>query len=154
MSAYIVHPFHISTLVHAAIMYNRRNGACRFNGENVTDQNATLVGYALLAANIKSVQTRYPNDAYDELPGPVPTPVLDDYQYRQTPYYNTNPVQILKAISGLEYQCCEYEGFYESPAGQFLDALRRTTITKLSGYDDAEWELYPPAVPERMGRTY
>lgn len=154
MSAFIVHPFHISTLVAAAIRRNRKYRMVDFNGEPVDYQNATQVGYALLAANILSVQTRYDDCTYEELPGPVPTPNADDYQYRHTDYYPTDPVKILKAISCYRYQSCEYDGFEQSAAAKFCDDLRDALIDSLPGYDDAAWELMPPAVPERLGRAY
>lgn len=146
MSAFICDPFHISSLVHAALMYNRRYATVRFNDVPVSDATATSVGYALLAANIKSVQTRYPDDTYDNLPGPIPTPVPDDYQYRHSSYYPTQAVTILKAISCFEYQSCEYDDFDESPIAAFCESLRRAAINALPGYDDAPWELTKPDI--------
>lgn len=153
MSAYVVDPEHIGYLLQAAIdradpftvTYGHGPawlGDGRYDGpqpETVTRANASRIGADLLAENIRSVSFRYPDDAIDDLPGPIPTPSAIDFTYRHSPYVNTDPVNVLKAISGYEYQSCEHPEWETSAAKEFCDRLRHAMIGKLSGYDDSPY---------------
>jgi hypothetical protein len=51
---------------------------------------------------------------------------------------NLSAVAILKALDCYEYQSCEHDGWRDSEAFAFCEALRGTLISKLPGYDGAE----------------
>ena len=100
---------------------------------------AAKAGQMLWDENVKSVRHRYP-DCDDELPGPIGC----DYQYGEHNAYQNghiDPVAVLKACDGYEYQSCEHEGWEESEAKAFVDALRHRAWHALPGYADADWEI-------------
>ena len=107
---------------------------------------ADRVGAMLWSENVRSVCFRYdePEDA-DELPGPVGFGVLDVAGYRFGPGVflpDVDPVAVLKAIDGYEYQSCEHPGWEASEAHAFCEALRRAAIGCLPGYAEASWEVH------------
>ena len=111
--------------------------------ENLTQSEiATLYADTLYQENIRSVRERYPDDAWDELPGPTVKPahlIVDrmDFEHRK---YRLGPVAILKMCDGLEYQACETEDWEQTAAFRLLQAIRRATIRALPGYEDAPWD--------------
>jgi hypothetical protein len=50
-------------------------------------------------------------------------------------------IQGLKLCECIDYQNCEFEGYYESDAARIIDMIRRKLISALPGYDDAKWGL-------------
>ena len=55
-------------------------------------------------------------------------------------------VQIIKAARCLDYQSCEHPGWEQSDACKLLQAIiGDDTSAHLPGYDEAEWEITPPA---------
>lgn len=142
MSAFVVDPAHIDYLVSAAIQWNY-GGAIYFDlpeqSVRVDHGTADAVGATLLAENIASVNHRYPDDAYDDLPGPVPTPHAIDYRHRFA--LNVKPLWVLKAIRCYEYQSCEHPGWAESAAKTFCERMTTEAIARLPGYDQAPWDI-------------
>lgn len=161
MSAYVVDPEHISYLLQAAIERNRPYGV--YYGPYEPDNrigyhNANRIGAELLAENIASVNHRYPDCALDDLPGPIPTPSAADFQYRHSQYVNLDPVNVLKAISGYEYQSCEHPAWETSNAKEFCDRLRHAMIDRLPGYDESPYwsvtrEMAQPTRDELRARV-
>jgi hypothetical protein len=99
---------------------------------NLTRENAGYVGAMLLAENRRSVDHRY---AEEELEQP--------YLFQTIPGV-PNPVAVLKALDGFEYQACEHPEWWESEAFNFCNALRRAAIRKLPGYEDSNhWYVLP-----------
>lgn len=145
MSAFIVSTDHIDYLVTAACEAGIGGGSIYWVGdgmERVDYTNATTIGARLLEANIASVAYRYDTiPAGEQLPGPVPNPTPEGYDF--TPFHNIaiDPVQVLKACDCYEYQACELEEWLGSPAWRFIDGLRGRYIGKLKGYDGARWEV-------------
>jgi hypothetical protein len=86
------------------------------------------------------VRYRYPDCTYDDLPGPIPTPSVIDYEYRPHPV-RLDPVQVLKAIRCYEYQSCEHAGWCTSEAKQFCLILTDYAVSQLPGYEVAAWEI-------------
>jgi hypothetical protein len=154
MSAYIVDRNHIRYLVSAAQSrvilgssaalrwswkVNRKEGTMERAELTQHDRDrAGEVGNMLWSENVKSVSARYPNDKPSELPGPCQESF--DYAHsRPWPCDEIDAVQVLKACDALEYQSCEHDGWPESEACAFLEALRRAAWHALPGYDKAEW---------------
>lgn len=150
MSAFVVSKQHIQFLVEASThagmsSYDRvirwyHGGADGRLHEltNYDEDRKSEVGAMLWAENVESVRYRYP-DCTDELPGPIDC----DFEYGDhvdtLNGRNLDPVAVLKAIDGLEYQSCEHPGWRESEAFAFLEALRVRACRALPGYEDAAW---------------
>jgi hypothetical protein len=141
MSAFIVGTDHIDCLVSAALdagMHQSGFGIY-WDGERVEWHNADSVGAALLRENIASVSHRYADHGTDNLPGPIPNPIPEDYIYQ--PCLKVDAAQVLKAIDCYEYQSCEHPGWNDSEARRFCGVLRRRYSAMMPGYDDALWEV-------------
>lgn len=114
----------------------------------LTPETADRVGAMLWSENARSVAYRYDED-YDEIPGPNDFGVmaLAGYRYEgqrlsASPLHaQVDPVAVLKACDGFEYQSCEHPDWESSEAHAFLDALRRKMIRALPGYADADWSI-------------
>lgn len=133
MSAFIVGTDHIDYLVAAAIQFNIPYGRIVWEGQRVEIGNADAVGAGLLRENIASVMHRYSHR--DDVHAPDP----DAYRYR--PFGAIDPVQTIKAVGCLEYQSCEHPEWKDSDAARFCDHLRDVAISRVPGYDDAQWEV-------------
>lgn len=123
MSAFICNHSHITALaVHAA--------RHRIGGH--TDPRA--IGEILHAENVRSV-----NDRYGEATEP---------RFRLCEWAAFHPfpwVQIVKAARCLDYQSCEHPGWEGSEACRIVQAILSDTSRDLPGYDEAQWEITPPA---------
>jgi hypothetical protein len=93
---------------------------------HLTRENAGYVGAMLLAENRRSVDHRYAEEEWEQ-----------PYLFKMLPGV-PNPVAVLKAIDGFEYQACEHPEWEKSEAHNFCDALRRKAIGKLPGYEEDE----------------
>lgn len=157
MSAFVVGTDHIDAMLTAGLTLARPYGpmrwylpeppgpACYQEGEpwgpaagawareyrrELTKETANEVGAMLLLENLHSV-----NHRYTEAEAPPA------YRFRPLPGH-PDPVVVLKAIDCYEYQSCEHPGWKTSEAYAFCDALRRTCIASLAGYDTAPgWEV-------------
>lgn len=95
----------------------------------LTPQSANTVGQMLTDANVAAVNHRY---QVDELLG---------YTYR-LPRVLHPPAAILKAIAGYEYQTSELDGWPETEAAQFCEALRKAVARRVPGYEEADtWAI-------------
>lgn len=106
----------------------------------------------LALENARSVNHRYPNS--DTLPGPASrdwTHAYDTPAATLRHGHRPTAVETLKLIDCYEYQTCEHHGWRTSQARRFCDALRKSLISHLPGYDDAPWEWTPPL--HRIGIT-
>lgn len=149
MSAYLVDPEHIHTLVRAGfpgrlgmITWLSGDDSAPTPANGLLDsgphrmralrpESASAVGQLLLDANAASVNTRYrENETY-----------VYDYQ---RPAHVFEPIEILKAIDGFNYQSCEAPGWETSEAHRYCYQLRETMIRRLPGYSAADtWEITP-----------
>jgi hypothetical protein len=124
MSAFICNHSHVTAL---AVF------AARKRVLGWTDANK--IGSLLHAENVKSVNYRY---------GETTKP--DFAMCAWAAFHEFSQVQIIKAARCLEYQSCEHPGWEESGACQLLRAIIGDETTRnLPGYDEAEWEITPPA---------
>lgn len=143
MSAFIVGREHVRYLVNAALRvtnpgYNLswRTADGPWKTLRPGDiAEASRVGQMLWDENVKSVAYRYPNDARDELPGPVgETFEYGEHALRMGP--RPEPAQIVKAARCLAYQSCEHPEWEASEACAFLDALKDAAVSAM--LDDHE----------------
>lgn len=127
---------------------------------------ADAVGQMLWSENVASVEHRYSppgrEQIYGEgfesapdfaLPGTYREEVIPgtegetielpewitEYRFPLTRARCPEVVEALKLIECLEYQSCEHDGWNDSEARRFCDALRGQLISALPGYADAEW---------------
>lgn len=121
MSAYIVSPEHIDYLLTASAL---------FSDDPFLSEVWSLTGQALLDENVKSVQYRYDDVAFADLPGPVDQSRILHYTFVPT-IVTITPVRVLKAISGYAYQACEHEGWEESAAKAFCEQLTQMAESRL-----------------------
>lgn len=150
MSAFVVNPAHIDVILSTGI-----NGpsdpvsrgdwqspwAAELTGreDKLNRKNASRVGAALLRECIESVRYRYPDCGLSDLPGPIPTPDPDQYEWTDFGRALTI-IEALKAIDCYEYQSCEHPGWSGSAAESFCNRLRSHLIGVLPGYEAAPWE--------------
>jgi hypothetical protein len=124
MSAFICNHSHVTALA----VYAARN---RILG--CTDANE--IGQMLHAENVRSVNYRY-----DETTPP---------SFELCEWAAFQPfalAQIIKAARCLDYQSCEHPGYPQSEAAKMLQAITAGHPSRdMVGYDDAEWEITPPA---------
>ena len=139
MSAFIVEKTHINFLVHAAALLSRNTFTWYWEGRKRLED-FDPAGQLLWEENIRSVQFRYPSIPREELPGPIG----ESFEYvheNQLFSSKINPVAVLKAITGYSYQACETDDWKESEAHAFVESLKSLAISKLPGYEEAEWEV-------------
>jgi hypothetical protein len=104
----------------------------------LTLETAGRVGAMLLAENVRSVNHRYDEDEWEQ-------PYEFDealWRYQRTQGRDIDPVKVLRAIAGFEYQACEHPEWSRSEAFHYLEALRRLCITRLAGYEQASSSVY------------
>jgi hypothetical protein len=124
MSAFICHLSHITALA----VYAARHRILGF-----TDANA--IGELLHAENVESVNYRYGEHT-------LPRFAMCEWAAFQA----FSEVQILKAARCLHYQSCEHPGWEESNACRIVEAIIGGEESySLPGYDEAAWEITPPA---------
>lgn len=150
MSAFVVDKVHIDALVDAAMSRSGRSWPLSWYWAKAPMQrfdldysNADAVGSMLWAENVRSVQRRYP-DTIDsgEYPGPADFATVEILTYRfECLAPHLSPVEALKALACYEYQSCEHDGWADSQARAFCDALRHDLINRLPGYAEAQWSV-------------
>jgi hypothetical protein len=139
MSAYIVSREHIQYLVTAAtssVVLGRHGGPFHWFWRRQLqelkphdDARAAEIGQMLWAENGKSINARYADDDEHKM-------VYGDHVPAICPM---DQIQIIKAIHCYGYQSCEHDGWEESKAKAFVDAILDLVVYRLPGYDDAEW---------------
>jgi hypothetical protein len=123
MSAFICNHSHVTALA----VYAARHRLLGW-----TDANG--IGEMLHAENVKSVNYRYGN--------------ATDPHFAMCEWAAFHPfshVQIVKAARCLRYQSCEHPGWDASDACRLLEAIIGSSEGDLPGYDEAQWEITPPA---------
>lgn len=113
-----------------------------------TPDEADRIGQMLMRENRLSVNHRYNESEVEDI-----------YSYSPRPLGGRiDPVAILKAIDGYDYQSGEHPGWGASEAFAFCQALRRRMIRRLPGYEEAPWEIdareqYVQSDPEGEGES-
>ena len=130
MSCYIVSHKHISAIIGWACRENISAGwgsnPGRYAYQPGLEQAACNILYE---ANVKSVNARY-NESSPEVGCLF-----------QTGAPKLKPIEVIKAIDALSYQCDEWEGFEDSIAAKILRDIKQGAITQLPGYDEAAWSI-------------
>lgn len=153
MSAYVVEPTHVDALLSIALHGSSEGrapwlkwrpqwveiGGEEDRGGSLTAEMASRVGAELLAECIESVAYRYPDSDRSDLPGPIPTPDPDQYEFTDLGRVFSLG-ECLQAISGYEYQACEHPGWRVSYAYRFCAELRSNLVSHLRGEADT-WEV-------------
>ena len=144
MSAWVVSKAHINAMVDAGMHVHYRpfhwypKGGDVGKSPTLTQETADRVGQMLLDECIASVSYRYDEGYPTRLPGKTNAEHVIPFQYK--PLMNPpTPVEVLKIISCYEYQSCEHPQWEDSEAHCFCRALRKSTIDRLPGYDEAPW---------------
>jgi len=57
------------------------------------------------------------------------------------------PVEVLKAVQALDYNCSEVKGWETTRAKQHLDWIQSTALAKLPGWDSAPWTIMEDRKP-------
>ena len=132
MSAYIVDKPHIDTLVAGLAL-------CE-----LLDTDLHGAGAQLWMTNVDGVQARYPKDATEALPGPVPFTDPATYRYQDPDLLSAlrarEPralLQLLKAIRCYDYQSDNDPAFIDSWAWARLDELQAMLYAML-GVEDMD----------------
>lgn len=166
MSAYVVDREHIDLLIAAGLqpdgcgplswwdqtdLRDIDYDDLRKHRRELTRQTADAAGAMLWLENVRSVGGRYSSPDVDgelalaadlDLPGPVGLSMSEVWGYTYTRRPGTlspEPVAVLKAVDCYEYQSCEHDGWHDSEARSFCEALRKRMIHALPGYDEAPW---------------
>jgi hypothetical protein len=142
VSAFVVGEDHIHYLVQAARHYAvaDRTNSYYHDGQAIQFDDWTGLGRMLLQECINSVQYRYSDSPPFNLPGPIPTPIADNYVYRPI-RVPVEPAQVFSAAACYEYQSCEHPEWEGSQAHSFLRWLTRTAQQHVAGYENAMWEV-------------
>lgn len=165
MSAFIVDKSHIDALV-AVALHGPKDSSHQWEGPRWAafdpdetsrqEQEWREVGYStnhtianvtpdqagdmLTIENVRSITFRYP-DTLDGGPLPGPTVAYWDEPFQfALPSRPPTVVEALKLIDCFEYQACEHDEWSKSEAFRFCEALRRSLVGTLPGYDAAPWE--------------
>lgn len=127
MSAYQVAPKHIAAIVGSAYsLFANYLGS-------YNDSKAHAMAAQLAAENATSVGYRY-----RETVAPVDVSERAIWAAYRRPLA---PGHLLKAVHGLEYQCCEHDGWEKSEAYAFLRQVERFCINTWAEYQESPWSI-------------
>lgn len=163
MSAYLVDPYHIGRL--AAFLVRKVVGPTGegrgYFEHHLGPMPATEFGPAIAQIwaewNLASVKERYPDGANVggvtgriDLPGPVWIETEADYilecraAARKRFGDDHSTVEMFDACDGLEYQCCEFDGWEGHAGFRWLNRLRKELSRRLPRPEGVNgWELTP-----------
>lgn len=129
MSAFLVSDKHISEMLRFA---SANDGRVHYDDEwldlKVPDE-AQKVGQILLNENYRSLNARYgsPNKPHN---------------FRYNPF-SLRPVmgaiEVVKLCHCYDYQACESDDYYETPAHSITQAIQDCAVRTIPGYEEAEW---------------
>ncbi len=146
MSAFLCNTQLFGVLAHYGEQYrSTKYGQCYGLDVETTDN----IIAALVTANMLSLSARYPDDAepseswFDMTRADFISQAKQDAKRA----WNIDAITILKACDCLEYQSCEYDGWYQSTAYKIVSEIRKTAIKLLPTYSDAQWEFHASALP-------
>jgi hypothetical protein len=157
MSAFVVSATHVDLLLSIAL--HGPSDSARSSrewsppyleeaGAQLSAATCSPLGAALLAECIASVSYRYPEDAFEELPGPIPMPRPEQYEFTDFGPCATI-AETCKAIACYTYQSSEHLDWEGSTAHSFCERLRTALTGSLRGYEQAPWEWTPEMLAVR-----
>lgn len=130
MSCFQVSDNHISAIIGYACRTNLKAGWGSNPGRYAYTPGQEQEAFDLLfKANQASVQARYGSDDPE---------AVGEYQVKAP---QLRPIEVIKAIDSLAYQCDEWEGFVGSDAQAILRDIREKAIGQLPGYAAAAWSI-------------
>jgi hypothetical protein len=98
------------------------------------------IGQVLTDENVRSVNARYGAGSEDPR----------EYVHSLWQVRELQPVEVLKALHGLNYQSCEAEGYFDTEAYAIIRGIESCAMRQLPGYDEAEtWSILDPAPEAR-----
>lgn len=121
MSAYVVS----DDTIHAVLTFASVNRVWLGNAT----PDLSMIGSILLATNTEAVNYRYEEN--DTAP---------PYRFKPTGQV-PRPVQVLKLIDCIDYQCSELPDWEHTQAHHYLRMIQSAAIGALPGYDAAAWNL-------------
>jgi hypothetical protein len=113
---------------------------------NLRELTPDELGQILMAENVRSVRTRYPNDAPDNLPGPCDQSRVLAYRFQ--PVSHQLPAWVVKAADCLQYQSCESDDYEETLGYKVVQAIREAAIRHLTV--DAPWGVTQEDIDKHM----
>jgi hypothetical protein len=127
MSTYVVTTDTVDVIVQAAIKYNV-----------ITRHSADVVGQAILAQNIRSVATRYPDVLVNGgMPGPLTLSghvphITNPLGYTFTPFERKlRRIAVNGAIRTWAYQCAEFEGHANTEISRLVALVNERNTNRL-----------------------
>jgi hypothetical protein len=157
VSAFVVSPTHVDVLLSVALhgpgdaAGARREWSPPYLEASATRLSAVTcspLGAALLGECIASVSHRYPDDELDQLPGPIPVPRPEQYEFTDLGPCLTI-AEACKAIDCYEYRSSEHPGWEASVACGFCGQLRQILTMHLPGAFETPWEWTPETLAGR-----
>jgi hypothetical protein len=112
------------------------------NGVWTTTTLASVYADRLYQENIRSVRCRYPDDKWDDLPGPTVKPLRCVVSAKDVKLPRVSAVQILKFANCINYQSCETEDWATTQAYKLLQDIKEAAIREVPGYAEAAWEYH------------
>jgi hypothetical protein len=127
MSVHILGDNHLSAVLRFAFAKTWTDSIDREITVNMVQEAAN----ELARVNDLSYATRYPDQPVDEFVAPV----INWNQPLPT------PLQFLKLLQNVEYQCEEAPDFYSTEAFRLIRNWKWEATTKLDGYNSEPWEI-------------
>lgn len=118
MSAFLVSDNHLSAICSFASKLKAKGYSLPGHGELFA---------ALKNANLLALQDRYGDEVEPAKPFVKLVPAA--------------PVALLKLCQCLDYQCSDWNGWGESFAKKYLDAIISAAVMELPGYEEAAWAI-------------
>jgi hypothetical protein len=138
MSAYLMDQQTIGLLAHFAT-----ESKCVEYGELYGmgfDNNTDKVVEALTRANLLSLAVRYPDsDPAPDFVGMSTAEFISECKQEARRMWSVPVIEILKSCDCFAYQSCEYDDWHKSTAHKIINAIRKECITRLPGYEEAQW---------------
>ena len=151
MSAYLMDQQTIGLLAHYAV----ESKAVQYGECYGLDLDIDKTVEALARANLLSLSVRYSDDAdpANSFMGMSTAEYIAECKKEATRMWNVPVIQILKSCDCFAYQSCEYDDWNKSTAHKILNAIRKEAISRLPGYDNAQWGYVtdnPPPMATKM----
>lgn len=133
MSAFLCSEKHINTLVSYGVQQDISVYIPGSSGQKCWQairKDPDLIAGILTTANVESVNYRYDEDT-----------VLAPVKYESVSTAFLSPIQIVKLCDCFDYQACEVDDYEDSPAASITRTIRNNAISRIPGYDEAEWTI-------------
>lgn len=127
MSCFIVSDNHIHTILSYVFSLGEPNAYIK----PLNIKELEKVGNMFLKQNHLSYNFRY--DLGDELNDFV------EYKFKKVDTSNVSPIQFIKLLDCLNYQCCETSDYEETETYTKIQGWIGATWRELQEYKDAEW---------------